>query len=279
MSEMQQLAERHENAMMPMEDVKRNVQGIQNLMRDVMHEGEHFGKIPGCGDKPTLLKSGAEKLAFTFRLRPEYKIEKTAYDNGHIGYDVGCTLSHITSGQIWGAGVGSCSTLESKYRYRNDSIDTGTSVPRSYWDVRKINPEAAKELLGGAGFSTKKVDGDWHIFQSAGKAENENPADFYNTVLKMAKKRSFVDAVLTATAASDIFTQDLEDYQALTSTSNISPTATATENRVKDLQKKIAILASEAGVSPEKWKKMYISGMDIDQAAELINNFINAKEV
>ena len=33
----------------------------------------------------------------------------------------------------------------------------------------------------------------------------------HNTVLKMAKKRAHVDAILTATAASDIFTQDIED--------------------------------------------------------------------
>jgi hypothetical protein len=41
--------------------------------------------------------------------------------------------------------------------------------------------------------------------------EHDNPADYYNTVLKMAKKRAHVDAILTATAASDIFTQDVED--------------------------------------------------------------------
>jgi hypothetical protein len=44
------------------------------------------------------------------------------------------------------------------------------------------------------------------------------PADLANTILKMAKKRALIDAVLTATAASDIFTQDIEDlppeYQA-----------------------------------------------------------------
>lgn len=32
-----------------------------------------------------------------------------------------------------------------------------------------------------------------------------------NTVLKMAKKRAFVDAILTATGASGVFTQDIED--------------------------------------------------------------------
>jgi hypothetical protein len=44
-----------------------------------------------------------------------------------------------------------------------------------------------------------------------GKVANDQLADTYNTVLKMAKKRSHVDAVLTATAAGDIFTQDVED--------------------------------------------------------------------
>lgn len=32
-----------------------------------------------------------------------------------------------------------------------------------------------------------------------------------NTVTKMAKKRSYVDAILTATHASGVFTQDIED--------------------------------------------------------------------
>ena len=40
-----------------------------------------------------------------------------------------------------------------------------------------------------------------------------NPADIDNTVLKMAKKRALVDAVLTVLGASDIFTQDIEDQE------------------------------------------------------------------
>ena len=43
------------------------------------------------------------------------------------------------------------------------------------------------------------------------KVEHDNPADYYNTALKMAKKRALVDACLTVTAASDIFSQDLEE--------------------------------------------------------------------
>ena len=39
----------------------------------------------------------------------------------------------------------------------------------------------------------------------------DNPANILNTVLKVAKKRAFVDATITATATSDLFTQDGED--------------------------------------------------------------------
>jgi hypothetical protein len=38
-----------------------------------------------------------------------------------------------------------------------------------------------------------------------------SPSDMANTILKMAKKRALIDAVLTATGASDIFSQDIED--------------------------------------------------------------------
>ena len=38
-----------------------------------------------------------------------------------------------------------------------------------------------------------------------------NHSDQANTILKMAKKRAMVDLCLTATAASDVFAQDLED--------------------------------------------------------------------
>lgn len=42
--------------------------------------------------------------------------------------------------------------------------------------------------------------------------KQQDPYTLANTVLKMAKKRAQVDAVLTVASLSDIFTQDLEDY-------------------------------------------------------------------
>lgn len=43
------------------------------------------------------------------------------------------------------------------------------------------------------------------------KFRNQDACSVANTILKMAKKRAFVDAVLSATRSSDLFTQDVED--------------------------------------------------------------------
>jgi hypothetical protein len=183
-------------------------------MKEVMKEGEHYGIIPGCGDKPALLKPGAEKLNLTFRMSPTYKVERIEMSGGHREYVVTCVLSSIGSNVVLGEGVGSCSTMEAKYRYRTGPKEsTGKPVPKGYWDARKSDPSKAQALLGGKGFSTMKDDtGNWVISVQGEKVEHDNPADYYNTILKMAKKRAHVDAVLTVTAASDIFTQDIEDF-------------------------------------------------------------------
>lgn len=41
---------------------------------------------------------------------------------------------------------------------------------------------------------------------------DQDPFSLINTLLKMAKKRALIDAVLSATRASGIFTQDIEDF-------------------------------------------------------------------
>jgi hypothetical protein len=47
--------------------------------------------------------------------------------------------------------------------------------------------------------------------QQVGDVENPDPYDLENTLVKMAKKRAHIDAALTGTASSDLFTQDLEE--------------------------------------------------------------------
>lgn len=196
-------------------DVREQVNLIQHLMDSVMKDGEHYGVIPGCGAKKTLMQPGAQKLAFVFRMGAAYKIEEREQERGHREYRVTCTLARIGTGEVIGEGVGTCSTMEAKYRYRaGKGESTGKGVPPAYWDAKNAGDMGkALAAIGGKGFRASKDDnGMWMIFKSDGeRAENPDIADTYNTVLKMGKKRAYVDAVLTATAASDIFTQDIED--------------------------------------------------------------------
>ncbi|MEC2076308.1 hypothetical protein [Metabacillus fastidiosus] len=43
--------------------------------------------------------------------------------------------------------------------------------------------------------------------------QHQDSYTIVNTVLKMAKKRALIDAVLSATRASGLFTQDIEDFE------------------------------------------------------------------
>lgn len=202
-------------APMKVEELIRQVSLVQTVMKSVMLEGTHYGKIPGCGDKPTLYKSGAEKLAFVFRLASFLEAKYRDLPNGHREYEVTCTLKTIGGDVVVSQGMGLCSTMESKYRYRTGPKEfTGKPVPDTYWHTREINPDEARKLIGGPGFAVAKNpenQNKWEIVKQGGKVEHENPADYYNTVLKMAKKRAQVDATLSGTAASDCFDQDLED--------------------------------------------------------------------
>lgn len=187
--------------------VQQQVQAIQKLMQDVMKDNVHFGKIPGCGDKPTLLQPGAQKLCFMFQLADDYQIEQTDMPNGHREYRVKCTLASKGSGSVQGTGLGICSTMESKYRYRNaaDYEITDEPIPD--------DAKARKDEYRKQGYGMKKVNGSWCWvrFKDSAKQENPDIADTYNTVLKMACKRALVHATINTTAASDIFAQDLED--------------------------------------------------------------------
>ena len=199
------------NAMeLSVDDAVRQINKVQEIMARVMHKDEHFGTVPGT-NKPMLYKPGAEKLGFVFRLTPDYEREFVDLGGGHREYIIKCTLTHIPTGRVVGQGVGSCSTMESKYRWRTGQVTpTGRPVPKEYWDLRKENPKDAQDIIGGRGFNVRKVDGNWQIVEQGERVENQDIGDTWNTVIKMAKKRAFVDSMLTATAASDIFTQDEE---------------------------------------------------------------------
>lgn len=170
-------------------EVKAQVNRIQEVMRAVMKQDVHYGVITGT-QKPTLYKAGAEVLLSTFMISVEPEIDDISTDD-HIRYRVKAIGRHQTTGIVIGVGVGEASTNEEKYKWRKVVCDEEFDVAEE--DKRRVK------------FS--KYQGNVSkVFQI-----RTEPADLANTVLKMAKKRAQIDLCLTALAASDIFTQDLDD--------------------------------------------------------------------
>jgi hypothetical protein len=265
-----QLTVREQPGELAVPDLLNQVRKIQEVMVAVMKDGEHYGTIPGT-KKKSLLKPGAEKLGFTFRLAPRFEVEIVPLAGEHREVRVKCSLWHIPSNTLVAEGVGSCSTAESKYRYRNaEPEDTGKAVPGAYWEARKQDQDKATELLGGKGYVAKKTDaGQWHIFKLTGaKIENPDVADQYNTVLKMAKKRAHVDAILTATAASDIFAQDLED---LPGAQVVEPEVELNQVVISEAQRKrLFALAKDGKHSDQEVKEWLFVTFGVTSSREIL---------
>lgn len=193
---------------------------VRQLQKEVLRPDVDYGVIPGTGKKPTLLKSGAETLLATFRLsvgEPQVEITEIPIEAtgiyGHREYKVCIPVINRADGCVVGHGNGSCSTMESKYRFRNGE--------RTCPSCGKTAIIKGKAEYGGGWLCWKKKDGCGEQFgdndpqitdQVVGQIENANPADQWNTALKMAVKRALVAGALITTAASGVFTQDVEDF-------------------------------------------------------------------
>lgn len=244
--------------------LQQQVNIIQEAMKQVMKEGVHFGTIPGT-PKPSLYKAGAEKLGMMFRLIPSFIVRERDLGNGHRQYEVICQLVDRRGSQA-GQGVGICSTMESKYRWRKGE--------RYCPNCGLAAIIKGKDEYGGGWVCFKKKGGCGSKFNDDDKAitdqktdrvENEDLADQYNTILKMAKKRAHVDSIITATAASDIFTQDIEDLDIkveavapvkaqLTPADKLPPKAAKSRGNDSDIP---AALRDDDDNIPDNWEKSY----------------------
>ena len=188
---------------------------IKQFISRIMTPDEDYGVIPGS-KKPSLLKPGAEKLTAFFGLVPTFEVTERIqdWDGERFGdpffhYEIRCRLSreNVTRGE----GLGSCNSREVKYRYR-DGERKCPSCGGAFIIKSKIEYGGGWlcfQKKGGCG--AKYPDGDMRIeAQQLGRIANPDTADLVNTLLKMAKKRAHIDAVLNTVGASQFFTQDVD---------------------------------------------------------------------
>lgn len=177
-------------------EIQNQVNVIQHVMKQVMQQDVHFGIIPGT-KTPSLYKPGAEKIMATFRLSADPEVMDLS-DEDQIRYQVKVRLISPT-GHFVGAGIGECSSNEEKYKWR-------AAICAEEFEETPPDRRREKWFKGRWDNRTRSYGKPYKVQQI-----RTEPADLANTILKMAKKRALIDAVLTATAASDCFTQDIED--------------------------------------------------------------------
>lgn len=181
--------------MTPVADILRQAQAIGELLQSVMKKGTHYDVIPGTKNN-TLLKPGAEKILSLFRLGIRPRIDDLS-NRDEIRYRITLEGFYIPTGNIVGFGIGECSSGEEKYKWR-------AAVCAEEYEATP--PDRRREKWQSA-WGQQRGE---RVAKCIKQVRTE-PADLANTVLKMAKKRAMTDLCLSATAASDVFDQDLEE--------------------------------------------------------------------
>ena len=179
-------------------ELKSKINMVQQFVQSVMKVDLDYGTIPGT-DNRSLFQPGADKLnaLYGFARLIKDKDEVKNFETGHYDVTVKVQLVHRASGAVVGEGEGSCSTRESKYRYR--------------WVFESDLPRGIdKETIVSKGFKSRKTGKEYYKY----RIENSDLCDVWNTVLKMAIKRAYVSATLAATGLSGIFQMDEEDFEA-----------------------------------------------------------------
>lgn len=227
---------------------------MQELVRDALVREVDFGVIPGTS-KPTLFKSGAEKLCTFFGLSVRLTCEDAQEDWTGEAHSGEAFFSYryraaISRGDMMVAEAeGSCTSWESRYRYR----DSKRGCPQ----CGQPAIIKGKEEYGGGwvcfkkqgGCGAKYRDGDAAIEgQTIGRMPNPDVIDQVNTVQKMAQKRAMIAATLIAVNASDFFTQDLEDMPpSRTATTVDHTTGEVIEGQVTEVSAPATKAAAPAG--------------------------------
>jgi predicted RNA-binding Zn-ribbon protein involved in translation (DUF1610 family) len=207
----------HEEDLIPrmISDVKATKLRLQELklfIAEIMEDGLDYGKVPGI-PRPFLWLPGAEKLLEVYGYAPVTTCTRMVEDweKGFFFYEFRCDAVSKRTGKVVANAHGCCSSLESKYRYR---------------DAQRVCPECGEEAI----IKSKFEDGGWYCFpkkdgcgakfqkgdpkieqQDLGKVLNDDTYSLQNTILKMAEKRAVVGVAKRATRSSGLFQPSEEE--------------------------------------------------------------------
>jgi hypothetical protein len=153
---------------------------IQAAIKEVMVEGLHYGVIPGAKGL-SLRREGAAMLANMFQIGQEPIVVDKCTPT-EVRFHVECRLIHTPSQQYLGSGYGVCTSNEEKYRWR---------AAKSRKEYENADPTARRIKYKGK-YEDQQV--------------RASPWDQFQTIMSMAKKRAFVDAVKDTLSVGEVLT-------------------------------------------------------------------------
>ena len=176
---------------------------VAEIIAKALERGVDYGPIPGGGKdaKDALLKAGAERLSIAFGLYPRYSIVEREVDhdrkvewtkrkkrwqagqfNGwdeEVGVSVGfyrylvrCELVLRSDGGVMGDGLGSCSTMESKYIDRPRDMEN-TVIKMA---EKRAMVGAVLNTLGLSDRFTQDIEDQDHDAPPAARGKSKPPA-------------------------------------------------------------------------------------------------------
>lgn len=172
------------------EERLKEVVAFQAKIKGLLKADYDYGKVKNCGQKPVLFKAGAEKIRLALNLSTEYEFMKCIEDykgKGFFSYIIKCKLT--TKGEECTQGLGSANSKEPKWAYA--------------WKEEKFLPPNT-DITN----LPVRLDNNKKLYRVDDETQSKA-----NTILKIAKKRAMVDAVLNVAALSEVFTQDFEDFE------------------------------------------------------------------
>lgn len=160
----------------------KNIDEFKEFIKGQLIDGVDFGLLPSV-DKPCLLKSGGEKIQLFMGLTPQYKLLNRTF-------------------------IPNQQKIDKVYNEETRKYDL-VEVVRNYYAWEFSCELYHGEIKVAEGVGMANTEEDKYVKQYKSKT----PDGMANTVMKIAKKRAFMDAILGASGLSDLYTQDMdEDY-------------------------------------------------------------------
>jgi hypothetical protein len=169
-----------------LQEVKARLDLLQSFVKDYMIPDEDYGIIPGT-DKPSLLKPGGEKLCDIYGLSKKVDIINKVEDYTGKTFPEELTI-----------------TVNEWVNNKKTKVEKRIKIKAFFeYEVRVTLTNKRTGLLEAEGLASCNTLESKYITQ--------DPYSVKNTILKMAKKRALVDATLSATRTSGLFSQDMDE--------------------------------------------------------------------